>query len=143
MFNFFATPWTVACQAPLSMGYSRQEHWSWLPFPSPGDLPKPGIKAASPALQVDSLPLNHQRSPMHPFTLPQRYNGTRIDWKKSILNFNKHRFSAYNTPSTLLGTKEIEVNKAESLTSSNPILKIAHLSGRINAILLSINIQQE
>ena len=80
---------------------------------------------------------------MHPFTLPQRYNGTRIDWKKSILNFNKHRFSAYNTPSTLLGTKEIEVNKAESLTSSNPILKIAHLSGRINAILLSINIQQE
>ena len=66
MFNFFATPWTAACQAPLSMGFSRQEHWGWLPFPSPGDLPKPEIKAASPALQVDSLPLNHQRSPMHP-----------------------------------------------------------------------------
>ena len=76
-------------------------------------------------------------------TLSQRYDGTRIDWKKSILNFNKHRFSAYNTPNTLLGTKEIEVNKAETLSSSNPVLKIVHLSGRINAILLSINIQQE
>ena len=53
--QFFATPWTVAFQAPLSMGFSRQEHWSGLPFPSPGDLPDPGIKPSSPALQVDSL----------------------------------------------------------------------------------------
>ena len=45
-----ATPWTVARQAPLSMGFSRQEYWSGLPFPSPGDLPDPGIKPASPAL---------------------------------------------------------------------------------------------
>ena len=45
-----ATPWTVACQAPLSMGFSRQEYWSGLPFPSPGDLPGPGMKPASPAL---------------------------------------------------------------------------------------------
>ena len=43
-----ATPWTVALQAPLSMGFSRQEYWSGLPFPSPGDLPNPGIKPASP-----------------------------------------------------------------------------------------------
>ena len=50
-----ATPWTVACQAPLSMGFSRQEYWSGLPFPSPGDLPNPGIKPRSPALQSDSL----------------------------------------------------------------------------------------
>jgi len=46
----FATPWVVALQAPLSMGYSRQEDWSGLPFPSPGDLPDPGIKPISPAL---------------------------------------------------------------------------------------------
>ena len=45
--QLFATPWTVACQAPLSMGFSRQEYWSGLPFPSPGDLPDPGIKPAS------------------------------------------------------------------------------------------------
>ena len=50
-----ATPWTVACQAPLSMEFSRQEYWSGLPFPSPGDLPDPGIVPGSPALQADSL----------------------------------------------------------------------------------------
>ena len=46
--QLFATPWTVACQAPLSMGFSGQEYW--LPFPSSGDLPNPGIKSTSPAL---------------------------------------------------------------------------------------------
>ena len=51
------TPWTVAHQAPLSMEFSRQEHWSRLPFPSPGSLPYPGIKPKSAALQVDTLPL--------------------------------------------------------------------------------------
>ena len=49
------TPWTVALQAPLSMGFSRQEYWSGLPFPSLGDLPDPGIKPGSPALQAVSL----------------------------------------------------------------------------------------
>ena len=45
-----ATPWTVACQAPLAMGFSRQEYWNGLPFPSPGDLPDPGIEPGSPRL---------------------------------------------------------------------------------------------
>ena len=49
-------PWTVACQAPLSMEFSRQEYWSGLPFPSAGILPDPGIKPGFPALQTDSLP---------------------------------------------------------------------------------------
>ena len=49
------TPWAVAIQAPLSMGLSRQECWSGLPFPSPGDLPDPGIEPGSPTLQADSL----------------------------------------------------------------------------------------
>ena len=49
------TPWTVACQAPLSMGFSRQEYCSGLPFLPSGDLPDPGIKLGSPALQADSL----------------------------------------------------------------------------------------
>ena len=53
------TPWTVAHQAPLPMEFSRQEYWSGLPFPSPGDIPNPGIKPLSPALQVGSLPLSH------------------------------------------------------------------------------------
>ena len=50
------TPWTVALQAPPSMGFSRQEDWSGLPFPAPGDLPDPGIEPKSPVLQADSLP---------------------------------------------------------------------------------------
>ena len=50
-----ATPWILACQAPLSMGFSRQESWSRLPFPSPEDLPNPGIEPGSPALQANSL----------------------------------------------------------------------------------------
>ena len=48
-------PWTVARQAPLSMGFFRQEYWSGLPFPSPGDLPDPGIEPGSPALQAAAL----------------------------------------------------------------------------------------
>ena len=53
--QLFATLWTVALQAPLTMGFPRQEYWSELPFPSAGDLPNPGIKPGFPALQADSL----------------------------------------------------------------------------------------
>ena len=54
--QFFVAPWTVACQTPLSIGFSRQEYWSRYPFPSPGHLPYPGIKPRSPTLQADYLP---------------------------------------------------------------------------------------
>ena len=53
--QLFGTPWTVAYQAPPSMGFSRQENWSGLPFPSPGNLPDPGIKPGSPTLEADAL----------------------------------------------------------------------------------------
>ena len=56
------TPWTVALQAPLSMEFSRHEYWSG--FPSPGDLPCPGVEPASPAMQTGSLPLSQQGSPL-------------------------------------------------------------------------------
>ena len=58
-----ATPWTIACQAPLSMGFSRQEYWNGLPFPSPGELPNLGMEPRSPALQADSLPAELQGKP--------------------------------------------------------------------------------
>ena len=64
--RLFAILWTVAHQVPLSMGFSRQECWSGLPFPTPGIFPNPGIEPeslASLALQADPLPLSHQRSP--------------------------------------------------------------------------------
>ena len=53
------TPWTVAREAPLSLGFSGQEYWSGLPFPSPGDLLDLEVESESPALQADSLPLSH------------------------------------------------------------------------------------
>ena len=64
--QLFVTRWTVAHQAPLSMGFFWQEYWSGLPFPFPGDLSDPGIKPGSPALQADSLPLSHWVSPLSP-----------------------------------------------------------------------------
>ena len=73
----FATPWTIAHQAPPSMEFSRQEYWSGLPFPSPGDLPNPGIKPGSPALWAEALssepPGKFAFNPshlFHPFPIP-------------------------------------------------------------------------
>ena len=57
------TPWTVAHQGPLSMGFPRQEYWEGWPFPSAGELSNPGTESTSPALLVDSLPLSHLESP--------------------------------------------------------------------------------
>ena len=54
--RLFATSWTVAHQGPLSMGFSRQEYWSGVPVPSPGDVPSPEIEPGSPVLQADALP---------------------------------------------------------------------------------------
>ena len=62
--QLFATPWTVACQAPQSMGFFKQGYWSGLPFPSPGDLPNPGIEPGSPTLQADSLPSEPPGKPL-------------------------------------------------------------------------------
>ena len=62
--QLFVTPWTVAYQAPPPMRFSRQEYWSGLPFPSPGDLPDPGIEPGSAALQADSLPSEPPGKPL-------------------------------------------------------------------------------
>ena len=76
-----ATPW--ACLAPLSMGFSRQEYWTGLPFPSPRDLPDPGIEPGSPALQADSLQTELWGKPHFIYTVTLRYRP------------NKHHFSHF------------------------------------------------
>ena len=63
VYDYFVTPWAVAHKAPLSMEFSRQEYLSGLPFPSPGDIPDPGIELMSPALQADSL-LSEPKAPV-------------------------------------------------------------------------------
>ena len=63
--RLFATPGIAACQAPLSMEFSRQKYWSGLPCPPPGDLPNPGVKPRSPTMQADSLPSEPAGKPMN------------------------------------------------------------------------------
>ena len=79
--RLFATQWTVAYQAPLSMGFSRQYYQSGLPFPSPGDLPHPGIEPGSPALKVDSLPSESpEKTETHtPFIIKRIFYGCDLD----------------------------------------------------------------
>ena len=74
--RLFATPWTVACQAPLSLGFSRQEYWSGLPFPSPGDLPDPGIEPGSLALEADALT---SEPPGKPKNINKQYQ-KKVNW---------------------------------------------------------------
>ena len=76
--RLFATPWTVAYQAPPSMGFSMQEYWSGLPFPSPGDLPDPRIEPRSPTFQADALTTEPPGKPNRPETT------TKKKKKKSI-----------------------------------------------------------
>ena len=71
--QLFVTPWTVAYQAPPSMGFSRQEYWSGVPFPSPGDLPNPGIEPGSPAFQADALTSEPPGKPRFTVTLPYSF----------------------------------------------------------------------
>ena len=87
--QLFAIPWTVAYTAPLSMEFSRQEYWSGLPFPSPGDLPDPGIEARSPALQADTLPSEPPGKPQmicHPLKILSYHQKIVSKWM-SFLSF--------------------------------------------------------
>ena len=71
--RLFATPWTVAYQAPPSIGFSRQEYWSGVPFPSPGDVPDPGIEPGASELQADALPSEPPGSPNSTYTKQLKY----------------------------------------------------------------------
>ena len=82
--NCLATPWTVACQTLLSVGFPRQEYWSGLTFSSLGDLPHLGIKPLSPAWQVDSLPLSHLGSPSSEFTILQNCSPRVTVWPRDF-----------------------------------------------------------
>ena len=94
--RLFANPWAVACQAPLSIEISRQEYWSRLPVPSPGDLRDPGIESRSPALQADSLP---SEPPGKPSGAPDNAMWLQVHypWSLSI-------FDPLSLPVSLIGT---------------------------------------
>ena len=82
--RLFATPWTVAYQASPSMGFSRQEYWNGLPFPSPGDLPDPGIEPKSPTLEADTLT-------SEPPGKPLRYDLNKIPYDYTVEVTNRFK----------------------------------------------------
>ena len=84
-----ATQWTVAHQAPMSMGFSRQEYWTGLPFPSSGGLPNPGIQVGSPTLRADSLLFWVTRESWH-YVL-----GNTLGWPKSLFRFFSSHITFY------------------------------------------------
>ena len=90
--QLFATPWTVAYQAPPSMGFSRQECWSGVPLPSPGDLPNPGIEHRSPALRADASPFEPPGKTTHVCIL-SRFSCVRL--------FVTPRTVAYQAPPSM------------------------------------------
>ena len=100
MSDSFATPWTIARQIPLSMGFSRQESWSGLPFPSPEDLPDPGIEPGSPTVQADSLP----SEPCLPFHLPNWISNIQLSFlPENCLLQTLHSNSHFTLASSQLG----------------------------------------
>ena len=102
--RLFATLWTVAHQAPPSMEFSRQEYWSGLPFPSPGDLPNPGTKPGSPSLQADALPSEPPGNLMSIGSSNQCHNGS--DQFQHCLDALSPANSILHHPSLLAGSEE-------------------------------------
>ena len=90
--RLFVTPWPVAHQAPPSMAFSRQEYWSGLPFPSPGDLPDAGIEPRSPVLQADALTSEPPGKPLVSGILFKIYLNICLTWK------NNQEVYIYPTP---------------------------------------------
>ena len=84
MSNSVLTPWTIPCQASLSMGFLRQKYWSGLPFPSPWDLLNPGIEPCLMRWQVGYLPLSHQGSPVFWFSISINKVKKKKKWEESI-----------------------------------------------------------
>ena len=111
------TPWTIACQAPLSMGFSKQEYQSGLPCPPPGDLPNLGMEPTSPALQADSFLLSYQGSP-------------KIDISSVQLSSVTQSCLILSTPRTAAHQASLSITNSRSLLklmSTEPVIPSNHL----------------
>ena len=102
---------TLTCQAPISMGFSKQEYWCGLPFPSPGDLPEPGLQPGSPALQVDSTDTHKKEQPKHntkdgnQTAREQRRKGRKKTYENKLRIINKMATRIYILIITLNGNR--------------------------------------
>ena len=129
-----ATPWTVACQAPLSMEFSRQEYWSGLPFSSPGDLPDQGIKPGSLVLWADSLP---SEPPGKPKSYQERARKDPVSKKRDCGPGDNTEFRE----SVMGGTTLISQEKMLVIRASVPPSSFSH--AEVSSILLSGTKMQE
>ena len=102
----FTTPWTVVRQAPLSMEFSRQQYWSGLLFPAPGDLPDPVIKPRSPALQADSLPSEPPGKPLLMLRRPLKEEITCFGDFLNTLRTQRKWMKKFQTPFSALPLKQ-------------------------------------
>ena len=143
--TLFATPWTVAHQAPLSIEFSRQEYWSRLSFPSLGDLPNSGIKPMSPALQANSLRLSYQGSPLD--TLDRAYSSLTI-WPRppallpslpfspslTLLQLHRPACCCLNVPNEFLPKGLCPITLSRSPRSSLTLLQCHLLSELLSGL---------
>ena len=127
-----ATPWTVVHQAPLSMGFSRQEYWSGLPFPSPGDLPNPGIEPGTFALQVDSLLTELQGKPEFGLTQLSQARSSNLDKNDPCYPGPPHALKSILNPSSAPSNV---AQPMESFPSSEfPTALILHHTGEVENV---------
>ena len=116
--QFFVTTWTAACQAPLSLGFSRQEYWSGLPCPPPLDLPNPGIEPRSPALQANSLPTESPGKPKNtgePYPLARGSSQPR-NW--TLVSCTEDRFfTTAELPGSLYSEARLNILDLDLMTS--------------------------
>ena len=131
--QLFATPWTVAYQAPLFMEFSRQEYWTGLPFPSPGDLPDPGIEPRSPALQANALPSEPQGSPNLYFSISLLLGTVLLCWifLRPFLSFQRHINSLSRSHSRYVGLSynwQLQIQGQASLSQPEELMALE--SGR-------------
>ena len=112
--RLFATPWTVAYQAPLSMGFSRQQCWNGLPFPSPRDLPNPGIEPGSPTSRQTLYHLSHQGSPRNIWSNRQIWPWT-TEWSRAkasrVLPRKRTGHSKHPRPTTQEKTPHVDITR--------------------------------
>ena len=120
---FFVTPSTVAFQDPLSMGFSRQEYWSGLPFPSPEDLPDPRIEPRSPALQADSLPSQSSDSLYHSMKTVKSVGRNLTKYLKDFtLKVTEHLKKERCIPGSWIWKHKRVVNSLQQIYTINLIL---------------------
>ena len=103
--QLFATPCFASHQAPLPMEFSRQEYWRGLPFPSPGDLPSPGLEPRSPELQADSLPTELLGKPWKRLNTPRILSGVDIFDKQGLRQWAKTTTTKRTLPSNRVSVK--------------------------------------